>query len=45
MKGEEIQCRVNFLSVIIFLTIKKRIFKSEFELTANSYEDGKRSYS
>jgi hypothetical protein len=27
-----------------FMTIKMRIFKSEFELTANSYKDEKRSY-
>ena len=27
-----------------FMTIKMKIFKSEFELTANGYEDEKRSY-
>ena len=27
-----------------FMTIKMRIFKSEFELTANSYEDEERSF-
>jgi len=42
MRGKSMQSK--FPKHNNFMTIKMRIFKSEFELTANSYEDEKRRY-
>jgi hypothetical protein len=39
MRGKSVQGK--FAERNDFMTIKMRIFKSEFELTANSYEDEK----
>ena len=42
MRGKSVQGK--FTKRNNFMTIKMRIYRSEFKLTANSYEDEKRSY-